>query len=76
MKFIKMLEPKATAKIKYNRIMVGYNLIGLFESEDGMQEEKILAFTPKRQMFKQTSKYIPHQGKQEKARRVRQMASV
>ena len=70
MKFIKMGEPRPVAKVKHNRIMVGYNLMGIFETTEGLMVEEVLQFAPKSQMFKQTSKYVPHQGKQEMARRV------
>ena len=70
MKFIKVLDPEPTAKVKRKHTLVGYNLMGLFESEEGVQTKRVLTFQPTRQMFKQTSKYVPHQGEQEKKRRV------
>jgi hypothetical protein len=71
--FIKPLPPEVGAKIKSKYAYVGYRLFALFKTQLGAFIKKEVAFQPKRRYHKDTSKYMPHQGAQERARRVRQM---
>jgi len=70
-KFIRLLDPEPSVRMHPKFVYSGFNVIGLFEREDGEQLTKVLTFTPKKMHYKNTSKYMPHQGEQEKARRVR-----
>lgn len=72
--FVKFLDPTPSIRVHPKFIYSGFDIIGLFKDEEGTEITKVINFTPKRMHHRNTSKYTPHQGEQEKARRVRQSA--
>ncbi len=70
MKLIKMLDPEPSIRIHPKFVYSGFNLIGLYEHEDGGTVKRVVEFVPKKMHHRNTSKYSPHQGEQEKKRRL------
>ena len=68
--FIKYLDPQPNARLHWNYILVGFDIMGLFKKVDEQEFEKAIVFVPKRRLYRDRSKYSPHQGWQERARRL------
>lgn len=71
--FVRYLDPEPSIRMHPKFVYSGFDVLGEFKNEEGETMTKVLTFVPKLSHYRGYSKYNPHQGAQECARRVRQM---